>query len=218
MLKRTYSTSSSYVPAKRGKYPPKPRRIPRAPRTNIAIVKRCVYYDATLNVDLAAGFGFSPTNLWVNGASSTAITSASDMTNMYEFVRIKKVDMIITPYANVHEYTVDTVTTGARNIPIIYHCEDKSDSDVPNINSLLQEDTLKVDMLDKVIKRTIYPKYNMYASGGNFININRNAAWVLTGSDVPSFGIKMYVDTLVANTYSGLRVNFVITYECKDAK
>lgn len=126
--------------------------------------------------------------------------------------------MIITPYANVHEYTVDTVTTGARNIPIIYYCEDKTDCDVPNVNTLLQEDTLKVDMLDKVIRHTVYPRLNMFASGSNSINMNSRPQWILSGTDVPCFGIKMYVDTLTAQTYAGLRVNFIITYECKDAK
>jgi len=216
MLKRSYSTSSSYVPSKRGKYPPKSRRLPRAPRIGgITLVKRTVAYDHTFNVDAAYGFGFSPTHLWVNGAANTSIGSASDITNLYDCVRVKYVDVIITPYANVHEYATDTVTTGVRNIPILYMAEDKTDSDVPNINSLLQEDTLKVDMLDKVIRHRVYPRIN---TGSNTINMNYGKQWIVAGSDIPANGIKVYVDTINAQTYTGVRFNFVITYECKDAR
>ena len=71
-----------------------------------------------------------PTYLWVNGSATTAIGQASDITNLYDLVRVKYVDVIICPNANVHETAVDTVTTGARNIPVLYMAEDKSDNDV----------------------------------------------------------------------------------------
>lgn len=215
MLKRSYSTSSSYVPAKRGKVSSKVRRIPRAPKSGAALVKRCVTYSHDFNVDLGVGFGFSPTNLWVNGASSTAIPLASDISNLYDLCRVKYVDMIITPFANVHEIASDTVTTGIRNIPIIYYCEDKTDNDVPNLNSLFQQDTLKVDMFDKVIRHRVYPRIN---TGSNTVNLAYGKQWVLTAADLPANGIKMYVDTNVAQTYLGCRINFIITYECKDAR
>lgn len=214
MLKRSYSTSSSYVPAKRSKLPK--RRIPRGPRVGgVALVKRSVYYDTTFNVDLAAGFGFSPTYLWVNGSAATAIGQASDISNLYDLVRVKYVDIIICPNANVHETAVDSLTTGARNIPVVYMAEDKSDNDVPNINTLLQHDTLKVDMLDKVIRHRIYPRIN---TGSNTINLSYGKQWIVSGSDIPANGFKMYIDTLTAQTYLGCRINFIITYECKDAR
>jgi len=216
MLKRSYSTSSSYVPTKRGRYPPKARRIPRAPRASgVSLVKRTVSYDHSFNVDAAYGFGFSPTYLWVNGSATTAIVSASDITNLYDCVRVKYVDVIITPFCNVHEYAVDTATTGIRNIPILYMAEDKTDSSVPNINTLLQEDTLKVDMLDKVIRHRCYPRIN---TGSDTINLSYGKQWIVAGSDIPANGIKMYIDTINAQTYAGVRFNFIITYECKDAR
>jgi len=125
------------------------------------------------------------------------------------------VDLIITPNANMHEIATDTVTTGARNIPVVYYAVDKTDNDVPNVNTLLQEDTLKVDMLDKVLRYRCYPRIN---TGSNTINLDYGKQWLVSGSDIPANGMKLYIDTLTAQTYAGCRLNFIITYECKDAR
>lgn len=214
MPKRSY-TDSSYAVRKRSKYN-YPRRIPRGPRAGSSvIVKRTVFWDVTSGAaDFNGGFGFSPTNLWRDGASSTAIDGASDMTNLFDMCRIKKVECIVTPYGNVHEFANDSTTIKA--LPVIYIAADKTDGYNPNASSIMQFDNLHVTCLDHVVRYTCYPRLT---TGSGYITLNRYAAWTNTGSDQPAYGIKMHVDWPQAQvTLTGFRINFIITYECKDAK
>lgn len=215
MLKRTSFYSTSYAPRKKSKYSYS-RRIPRAPRAGgPVVVKRAVFWDVTSGAaDFNSGFGFSSTYLWRNDAQSTAIDGASDMTNLFDMCRIKKVECIITPYGNVHEFANDSTTTKA--LPVIYIAADKNDSIAPNAASIMQYDNLHITCLDHVVRYTCYPRIT---TGSGAISLNRNAAWVNTGSDIPYYGIKMHVDWPQAQvSLTGFRVNFIITFECKDSK
>lgn len=206
------STSSSY-----GKY--KKRRttaVAKVPRIlkspNAVIVKRCVRYNFDLTTDFAGGFGFSPTNLWLNGVSSTAIDGASDITNLFDACRVVKVEMVLLPSCNSLDYA--NVVTTTRNIPYAYIAADKNDSTAPNQASILQFDNLHVTSMDHVIRYTCYPKTK---SEGAIILSRSN--WVLTGVDQPYFGIKLYIDNTTTNqANAGGSINFIIHYECKDSK
>lgn len=214
MLKRSYSASQYYV-AKRPKKAPQKMRIGRAPSSGITRVTRCATYSFDFTTDWAAGFGFSATRLWVNGSSTSDIPVISEITDLFDMVRVARVDVIVLPTANDHLISADSVTTGIRNIPYVYMAADYSDNGVPNINSLLQADKLLVTSFDHPIRKTIYPRLSSAASNGILLGNNN---WVAAGSDFPCNGLKIYMDVRTNMPYVGGTVNFIIHYECKHTK
>lgn len=197
------------------------RRIPRTLRASShAIVPRTVSYDMSFTSDVALGFGFSPTTLWVNNASSTGIPGASDITALYDMCRIQKVEVTMLPGNNVADYALNSVTSGQRNIPYVYHAVDNNSGGNPTLNEIQQFGNCKVASFDKVIKRTIYPAPKFSAASTGTISLQGPAlrnVWLATGSDEACFGFKVYMDLLAVNlTYDVARITFKIYYECKD--
>lgn len=212
-LKRIVSSSSSYPSSKKKKTSSK--RIPRAPRNYNTFVTRCVNYDTGYAVDSNFGFGFSPTYLWVNGVSTTSIDGASDIQNLFEMCRVVQVKMILLPAANVHETSVDTVTSGTRNIPYVYYAPDYSSNASTTQASMNQMEGLRVTSLDHPIRLTIKPRLSSTSSSGILLS---GSNWCVPNTDVPYNGIRVYIDTLIAQNYLQARFSFVITYECKNTK
>jgi len=213
-LKRSYSQSSSYGPRKKSKYTGM-SRVPRGPRVGTStIVKRACYTDITSgSADYNGGFGWSPTTLWKDGASVSSIDGASDMTNMFDVCRVKMVEVIICPYGSVHEFANDSSTSKA--LPICYIAADTTDSTNPSSTSILQYDRLHITTLDHVVRYKCYPKM---ATGSGSISLTRRD-WAITGTDIPAFGVKIHVDWPAAQvSLTGFRINFIVTYECKDTK
>lgn len=216
MLKRTYSSTTQYGKSSK-KAKPSPRRVPiyRSPR-GITRLTRCARVSYALDQDLAAGFGFSATQLWRNGTALSGIDGASDMTNMFDLCRIVKVEIVALPACNMHELAYDSSLSGIRNLPYLYCAYDQTDCLDPNISSILQFDGLQITSFDKPYRRTFYPKLATASSGGIVL---ANTNWVSTGTDIPYCGIKLYLDNQANNVpYAGLMLNFIITYECKNPK
>lgn len=212
-LKRSLSASAATTAAKKKKSSV-PRYLKYSP-ANTTIVKRGVRFSSDFSVDGNQGFGFSATYLWVNGASSIAIDGAADMTNLYDSCRVKMVEMILLPSANVHDISMDSGTSGSRNVPYLYIAPDYATSGSTTIASMLQMDGLTIHSFDKAIKRKFYPKLATSGSSGIILPAS---SYVQTGTDVPYFGIRWYADTATAMPYVSYSVNFIIHYECKNCK
>lgn len=190
-------------------------RVPRPLKPNTVIVKRSVRYTFDLNTDNPAGFGFSPTYLWVSGTSTTAIDGASDLTSMFEECRIAKVQCILLPGTNVHEIATDSAVTGARSIPWLYTGVSYTAAGASTMPSILQNDQLRVDLADHKIVRTIYPRMTSTSSSG--IALPKNT-YVATGTDIPFFGLLTYMDVYASLPYNVFSWTFIIHYECKNSK
>lgn len=214
MLKRSYSASQYYV-AKRPKKGTRKLKVGRSPSLGVTRVTRCVTEAFDFTTDYGAGFGFSATRLWRNGSSYADIPVISEITDLFDMVRIAKVEIIVLPGCNNHNIADDSAVTGVRNIPYVYCAPDYSDNAVPNLNTLLQSDKLLVTMLDHPVRRTIYPKLSSAASSGIVLGGNN---WVATGSDFPCNGIKFYMDVVTNMAYVGGKINFIIHFDCKHTK
>lgn len=215
MLKRSSSQSAAYsTPAsKKARYA---RKIPRSVSFKRNYVTRCVNFDTDLSVDGAFAFGFSPTYLWRNGVGSTSIDGAGDITSLYDECRIIKVKMIMLPGATGLDYALNSVTSGQRNVPWVYTAPDHTDSATPSLTSIMQMDNLQVTSFDKPIVRVFKPVLSTTSTSGILMP---KGSWVASGSDVPYFGMKVYIDlATTVYPYVPYRISFIITYEVRNCK
>lgn len=130
------------------------------PRNSI-VVARVVDFDMTMTTDQGHGVGWSPTNLWVDGGSSTAVPGASEITAIFDCCQIQKVECTFIYACNSLEQT----TTSTMNLPTLYTAYDPNDNAAPTLASIREKATCIVARLDVPFKRTIYPKLDVY--GGN---------------------------------------------------
>jgi len=179
-------------------------------RSNSCIISRSVAYDVDFSTDVAKGFGFSPTKLWVNGTSTQSIAGASDL-QMFDLVRVVKVEVTILPNMNVLTYAVGSV----KNIPYVYHAYDPNDSTNPSLSEMEQMSTLKIDSLDHIIRRTIYPNLPSYSTYMVDVGKERKNQFVPPALDNPWFGYKCYADMTGLGAADGFRFAFKIFYECR---
>lgn len=215
-LKRSASSYSKYSKPKRSRQSSTSMvRVPRLIKNQTHYIKRAVRYVFNLATDSNAGFGWSATYLWVNGVSTTAIDGASDLTNMFEMCRIAKVDCVLLPGANVHDIATDTLTSGEKNVPWLYHGTDYAQGNSSTLSSILQNDDLRITLCDRGVRRTVYPKLSSTVSAGIIMS---PSSWVQTNTDIPYYGLKTYIDVYNALTYNVMTWNFIITYECKNTK
>jgi len=217
---RMPSYASRLGSKKRGKfgrtsYKPMARR--GFPKYNSVTIARTVNYDVDFTADVAHGFGFSSTNLWVNGTSSTAIPGASELTALFDLIRIAKVEVTLLPGCDSLNYANNSLSSGTRNIPYVYTAYDPNDSGNPSLSDIQQNNTCKTDSFNKVIKRTIYPQMTVGSQLLTDIGQNRRNIFVKSGVDSPWFGYKVYMDLQsVALTYDIARISFKIFYECRN--
>lgn len=216
MLKRqvTYDASASRKRAKysRSGYAKKGMVRYKTPSTfNRCIIATGVDGDFAVSPDSGIGYGFAPLRLWINGATSATVY-ATDISFVWDLCRIVKVEVTILPGANSNDFD-----TGTQNIPVAYHAFDPNSGAAPTLASIKQNSTCKIDRLDKVIRRTIYP---------NLFNANAivNSGWmrkdqfVSSSSDTPSYGFQLFVDNLgTANPNTIIRVYFKVFLEVKSS-
>lgn len=156
--------------------------------------------------------------MWINGVSTTAIDGASDITNLYDVCRVRKVEVNIMLDYNVHEAS----STTSVGLPIVYTAFDPTDNATPTQQSIKQYATCRIDMMgdarngNRVI-RTFYPR--LQQSQGSYSIINPMNQWVETGSDIPYNGAKIYMDQIgISNPNRYYMIVCKIYYECKISK
>lgn len=193
-------------------------RIPRQPKSssfNRSLLPLTVNYDVDFTADVSHGFGFSPSNLWVNGVSSTAIDGASQINAVFDLVRVVKVEAIILPGCNFLGYGSNTISTGQRNIPYIYTALDYNSGGNPALGAVLQNPTVEIDSFDHVIRRTFVPRVTTGTTGITDMSSN-NQLYTAVSADTPAYGIQIYLDLFnTALTYDVARIVFKIWYDCR---
>ncbi|CAN0445755.1 unnamed protein product, partial [Ectocarpus fasciculatus] len=109
------------------------------------------------------------------------IPGASEITDLFEFIRVSKVEITIIPGQNQMSYT-STGATETRNIPWLYEGADLNGGVNPSLTDMRELSSTRTHLFDKVIRRTIYPKIrngggitdlssatkNQYVSGTSF--------------------------------------------------
>lgn len=184
------------------------------------IVCRTVQRSINTTADVAWGFGFSPTYLWINGVQDVAVPGASDLTNIYDICRVAKVQCNI-----MFDFNVLDATAGAGSLPVVYTAYDPTDNNTPTLSSIQQMATNRIHMVGDArngnrITRTIYPKVRTTQSTGtSSIMLTNQNQWQETGGDNPYNSLMLYVDFISSPQSARAMVCvFKIYYECKLAK
>lgn len=189
-----------------------PRRMSyvSVPKNSI-VVARVVDFDMTMTTDQAHGVGWSPVNLWVDGAAAAGIPGASEITAIFDCCQIQKVECTFIYACNSLEQT----TTSTMNLPTIYSAYDPNDNAAPTLANIREKATCIVARLDVPFKRTIYPKLDVY--GGNMFldSGSQFNAWLKTGVDGVYNGMKFYIDNYSLNTTNTVRLSMKVFYRCR---
>jgi len=225
--KRARSNSYSYGNRPYFKRPAYRSRIPRNLRSRAVNGRdiHCLTGSASfaLDGDLGISFAWDTAAAYINRASgltTQTITGLTELASVYEMLRLAKVEMIILPPANTIDY-MNQVDSGTRTIlPIVRMAPDYNDNDVPTRDSILQEPALKTDVLDKVLRFTLYPKLEgsngLIDVGANQKNIFMQASLV---SSQKWHGAKVFFDmNSVYLPNSNVTVEYKLYYECIHSK
>lgn len=218
----SYASGSGSRIAKRGRlsYSRIPRSLASRGEHGRVILPLTYSIDYALNTDVLRAFAFDTGNVYTNGGAAVAIPGATEIAQVYELARIVKIEFTILPSATDLGYPEQTVTTGSTNIPYIYHCADYNDMITPTLLAIQQSASCKLDLLNKPVRRTIYPK--LEGSNG-IIDLGQNQKNIFCNTGVSStqrwHGFKIGIDmTDVVWSYSKVRVSFKIFYECTHPK
>lgn len=192
-------------------------RIPRPMSSNTCIIPLRINFNIAFAADPVYGFGWTTAALWVNQVSVSAIPGATELAAVFDLMRIVKVECCILPGCNMLGYDANGATTGTRNIPYAYNAFDANDGSNPaNLSDIQQLSSCKVQMLDKPVRRTIYPKLN----DDSVIQTLDRGQFVKAGNNViPWYGWKVFLDMEnTALTYDIGRCEFKVFYECRSSK
>lgn len=195
-------------------------KIYRAPKTasyNKTIIATTVDYDVDFTADVSHGFGFSPSALWVNDVSSTGYIDAASIQGLFDLARVHKVEMTILPGNNQLSYG-NTITTGQRNIPYGYCATDLNSGGNPSLNGIRDRSDCQTFSLDKMYKRTFYPRLRASDQVTDCGRNNKNL-FVPVASDIPWYGVLLYLDLKsVALTYDVCRISFKVFLELSSSR
>jgi len=184
---------------------------------NRTIISQTVDYDYDLTVDVTAGFSFTGQALYRNGVSVVNYSDASSIAALYDLCRVHKVEMTILPGNSDFDYNNNGLSSGSRNIPYLYTALDYTDSANPSLANVRENSTCQVARLDKVYRRTFYPRQ----PNNNVTDMGANRKNLFTGTDSISqyMGIKVYIDLAQQVwTYNIGRISFKVFLELRDSK
>lgn len=194
-------------------------RVPRPLRAPGAIIAYTVNHDVDLTADVRMGINFDTVNYYWNG-TQVAVNGASDMANVYDHIRVMKVEFTILPSAVGLDYTNQTLSTGQTNIPYVYTAIDYNDGSQPAAADIIQLGSCKSALLNKPIKRTLYPRIE---GANGVIDMSSNYKNMFMKSGTTSSqkwnGFKLFFDMRSQVwTYGTARIVMKIFYECKGTK
>lgn len=199
------------------------RRSTLGGRGNKAIIPLMVQATYPLTTDIDASFKWDTFSLHATTTSTTAVTipGASELRAIWELMRIHKVEVTILPFADSLDYNNQTLSSGSTNIPFVYTAIDYVDPDGSRgFSQIRQNPTVRVDLLNKPIRRTVYPR--LEGSNG-IVDVGVNRRNLFSQSDVSSSqkwnGFMLYIDNVNVNwTYGNVRVEFKVFFECMNSK
>lgn len=220
--KRKYSGSGTSSGAKRRYVPRAPLRVGVGPKSNSCIIPITTQYDMDLTADPVYSFQFDENKLFVNGTGIT-VTGASDLNNIFELIRVQKVEIMMLPAATDLAYDRQTLATGATNIPWVYEAVDYIDPvNGASLVQVKQNPTCRTHLMNKPYKRTIYPK--MVNGSDSTVDVGKNQRNLFKRSnsnddDTVWNGYIFSADMKdVVWTYGQVRLSFKIYYECVMSK
>lgn len=218
MSGRIAKKSRSYRKYKGYRFTSRRAGVPRNLSSNSVIIPRTVDYDENLTADYSHGFGFSATTLYINGVPVQTYSGASEVYNLFDLVRVVKVEVTLIPGAS--SLDINTPSLGAPyNLPYVYEAFDPNDSTNPSLNDMRELATLRTHQFSKPIRRTIYPVMN---EGNNVINTGQARKDMFCRSDTSDivwYGWKCYMDMISqVLTYVTVRASFKVFLECKQSK
>jgi len=197
----------------------KPKSISMATPGARVIIPLTVSLGFDMTTDPAFGYSFDTVNCYENGATKS-IPGAVEMGTVFDMARIQKIEVSILPAATGLDYSAQTLSSGATNIPYVYHAVDFNDATLPTRVEMEQNPTLAVGIFNKVIRRTVYPR--LEGSNGIIdVGTNEKNKFMRTGavSSQKWNGFKMFMDLQAAVwTYGTGRITFKIFYECMQSK
>jgi len=200
--------------AKKGKM----YRAPKMASYNKTIIATTVDYDVDFTADVSHGFGFSPSALWVNDVTSTTYIDATSIQGLFDLARVHKVEMTILPGNNTLGYDANSLSTGARNIPYGYCATDLNSGGNPSLNGIRDRSDCQTFSLDKMYKRTFFPRLRASDQVTDCGRNNRNL-FVPVASDIPWYGVLLYLDLkTVALTYDVCRISFKVYLELSSSR
>lgn len=192
-------------------------RVPRAMSSNTCVIPLRINFNISFAADPQYGFGWTTAALWVNQVSVSAIPGATELASVFDLMRIVKVECCLLPGCDQLSWGDNGVGTGTRNIPYAYNAFDPNDGSNPaGLSEIQQLSSCNVQMLNKPIRRTIYPKLN----DDSVIQTLDRGQFVKSGNNViPWYGWKVFCDLEnTALTYDIGRVEFKVFYECRSSK
>lgn len=222
LSKRGYKKKT--VPSRYGmltKYKPA-TYIPRAltGRGNSSIIPLNYFYTFNLSADFTAAFRWDTNYLYVDN-TALAVAGASELANVWELMRVHKVEITIRPGATDLSYTDQTVTTGQTNIPYVYYATDYIDPvNGRTLAAIQQNPMLRQSQLNKIIRHTVYPRLE---GTGDIVDVgvnNRNIFMKAGNSNTQKWnGFVIAVDMASQVwTYGQGRIDFKVFYECMNSK
>lgn len=226
IMKRSLTTSDAR-PYKRSRgqsnYSKFYRRIPRTVSMSRpgqrTIVPLCVNTNHVLTADSLIGINWDCSGAWING-TLFALNGMSELVAVYDMLRVQKVEIVIVPNAIGLDYSSQTVTSGTTNIPFVYHAADFNDGAAPTATELMQNPTVSIALMDKVIRRTIYPKLEGANGVIDVSPSNRNKFLNSAAASSQRWnGFKLWVDMINTTwTYGGFRIFQKVYFECMQSK
>jgi len=197
------------------------KRVSSVPR-NIAgqsiIIPRIGDLQFNLATDVGRGFGFGLFDFMTNGVASGAIAGTAELTNLFDFIRIVKVEITMMPGQNVMDYT-STTSAIQGNIPYVYESPDFNDSTNPSINDMREMAATRCHSFSKPIRRTVYPRLETSTTVVNMGQAEKDQFVKSTASDRYWYGWKFYADMdFAVFTNGNFKISFKVFYECRNTK
>lgn len=195
--KKRKASSSSGSYKKRKTSSTIPRSLPLV-RDNRCTVPLTVTKDAPLTADIDALFAFSNRAIVFEGSgiggTSVVIPGADELATCFDLVRLAKVEVTILPAATDLALNDQTLSSGTTNIPWVYEAFDPIGdraSGGTTLDDVQQLATCRTHLLNKPIKRTIYPRLegsngivdvgvnrkNLFQQSGNIGSTQRWRGW-----------------------------------------
>jgi len=220
--KRRASGSYARPASKRTRVFAVPRRIGVGPQSNSCIIPITTQYDMDLTADPIYAFQWNQAKMFVNG-TGISITGLAALNDVFELLRVQKVEIMMLPAATDLAYDRQTLATGTTNIPWVYEAVDYIDPvNGASLTQIKQNPTCRTHLMNKPYKRTIYPK--IVDGTDSTVDVSKNGRNVFKRSnsgdeDTLWNGYVFAADMKdVVWTYGQVRLSFKVYYECLMSK
>lgn len=215
-----YSSSSSAI-ARKARFSVRPTKQ-LGGTANRCIIPLIFDYDAPLTADISLSFQWNNEGCSVNGGAFSTVTGLTNLQNTFTLIRVHHVEVSVLPSAESLSYQSQSITTGTTNIPYFYDAVEFIDPPGNRTLAAIQSNpTCRTNLLNKVQKRTIYPRLQ---GTSDLVDVGKSDKNSFIQSDNSSGntwwnGYTCYADMQSQVwTYGQARISMKIFYECMLSK